>query len=74
MATKVETNKSGIKKDKKSDPTVRELTSIVDKKEKRQQDGDAEAGIDPQVDQLNTMPNDPNTRPKEKHNKTDKNN
>jgi hypothetical protein len=28
--------------------------------------GDAEAGVDPQVDQLNDMPNDPADRPKEK--------
>ncbi|MDR6737869.1 hypothetical protein [Sphingobacterium sp. 2149] len=27
--------------------------------------GDAEAGVDPQVDQLNDMPNDPTDRPKE---------
>ncbi|MGJ1327937.1 hypothetical protein [Sphingobacterium multivorum] len=28
--------------------------------------GDAEAGVDPQVDQLNEMPNDPTDRPKER--------
>jgi len=28
-------------------------------------DGDAEAGVDPQVDQVNTMPNDPTVQPKE---------
>jgi len=28
--------------------------------------GDAEAGVDPQVDQLNDMPNDPADRPKER--------
>ncbi|TCV10188.1 hypothetical protein EDC17_103633 [Sphingobacterium alimentarium] len=29
-------------------------------------DGDAEAGVDPQVDQINDMPNDPTDMPKEK--------
>lgn len=28
-------------------------------------DGDGEAGVDPQQEQINTMPNDPNTYPKE---------
>lgn len=72
MATKVETNKSGIKKDKKSDPTFRELASMVEKKERRLQDGDGEAGVDAQVDQLNDMPNDPETRPKEKNKNSNK--
>lgn len=30
-------------------------------------DGDAEAGVDPQVEQLNDMPNDPTDMPKEKN-------
>lgn len=29
-------------------------------------DGDAEAGVDAQVDQLNDMPNDPTDQPKKK--------
>lgn len=29
------------------------------------QDGDAEAGVDPHVEQINDMPNDPNDRPRE---------
>lgn len=59
MATRIENDQRGIKKDKKSEETVRELTSVVKKKGERHQDGDAEAGIDPQTEQLNDMPNDP---------------
>lgn len=29
------------------------------------QDGDAEAGVDPHVEQINDMPSDPNDRPRE---------
>ncbi|MBL1408961.1 hypothetical protein [Sphingobacterium faecale] len=32
-------------------------------------DGDAEAGVDPQDEQLNDMPNDPTDRPLEKRHK-----
>ena len=32
----------------------------------KKNDGDAEAGVDPQTEQLNDMPNDPTDRPKEK--------
>lgn len=67
MATKVETQNAGIKKNEKTDETHKELASRVVKKEKKQ-DGDAEAGVDAQDDQLNTMPNDPNTQPKEDDN------
>lgn len=65
MPTKIETRNSGIKKKEKDDKTYKELTSVVEKKKPRQ-DGDAEAGVDPQKEQLNDMPNDPTARPKEK--------
>ncbi|MFD2965754.1 hypothetical protein [Sphingobacterium bambusae] len=67
MATKVENELSGIgeKRKKREGKTHKELGSIVEKTEKTK-DGDAEAGVDPQKEQLNQMPNDPTDRPKEK--------
>jgi hypothetical protein len=64
MATKNENRLVGTKMDKthkvKIGPSGPEL---LDKDHKDQ--GDAEAGVDPQVEQLNDMPNDPNDQPKE---------
>ncbi|WP_437918771.1 hypothetical protein [Sphingobacterium sp. LRF_L2] len=67
MATKVENELNGIgEKDKKrKGNTYKELGSVVEKTEKTK-DADAEAGVDPQAEQLNDMPNDPTDRPKEK--------
>lgn len=64
MPTKVETTKTGIEKDKDKKDTHRELGSVIEKTEKTK-DGDGEAGVDPQDEQLNTMPNDPTDRPRE---------
>ncbi|WP_146113791.1 hypothetical protein [Sphingobacterium gobiense] len=67
MATKVENEKTGLreKKKKKEGDTYQELGSVVEKTE-RTKDGDGEAGVDPQVEQLNVMPNDPTDRPLER--------
>ncbi|MGH2623475.1 MAG: hypothetical protein ACRDE7_07405 [Sphingobacterium sp.] len=63
MATKNENAKVGII-DKKRQPTKpKTLTSVIEKREKKQ-DGAGEAGVDPQLGTLNTMP-DPNEFPKE---------
>lgn len=66
MATKVENEKTGLgeKKKKKEGDTYRELGSVI-KKTERTKDGDGEAGVDPQAEQLNEMPNDPTDRPLE---------
>ncbi|MGJ1405728.1 hypothetical protein [Sphingobacterium sp. G1-14] len=65
MATKNENRVVGteMEKEKKVKLGVNgETLRDVDDKDQ----GDAEAGVDPQVDQLNDMPNDPADRPKEK--------
>ncbi len=66
MATKVENEKTGLgeKKKKKEGDTYKELGSVI-KKTERTKDGDGEAGVDPQAEQLNDMPNDPTERPLE---------
>lgn len=65
MPTKVENEKTGLgEKKKKKGETYRELGSVI-KKTERTKDGDGEAGVDPQAEQLNTMPNDPTDRPLE---------
>ncbi len=62
MATKNESATEGLnnkgRPDKKKD-----LTAFMERK-KKNQDGAGEAGVDPQQEQLNTMPN-PNEFPKE---------
>lgn len=62
MATKNESKTEGLNNDEKPNKK-RDLMSIMQRKEKNQ-DGSGEAGVDPKVDQLNTMP-DPNVHPKE---------
>ena len=62
MATKNESKTEGLNNDEKPNKK-RDLMSVMQRKEKNQ-DGSGEAGVDPQVDQLNTMP-DPNVHPKE---------
>lgn len=62
MATKNESKTEGLNNDKKPNKK-RDLMSVMQRKEKNQ-DGSGETGVDPQVDQLNTMP-DPNVHPKE---------
>lgn len=67
MATKVENETNGLdeQKKKKQGKTYRELGSVVEKTEKTK-DKDAEAGVDPQEERINDMPNDPTDRPREK--------
>ncbi|TYP92462.1 hypothetical protein BC792_11664 [Sphingobacterium allocomposti] len=66
MGTKVENEVNGLgeKEKKKKGDTYQELGSVVEKTE-RTKAADAEAGVDPQGEQLNDMPNDPTDRPKE---------
>lgn len=65
MATKNENRVVGTKMRKthkeKIGPKGKEIQKVDHK-----DDGDAEAGVDPQVEQLNDMPNDPTDRPREK--------
>ncbi|PRD46397.1 hypothetical protein [Sphingobacterium haloxyli] len=70
MATKVENEKTGLreKKKKKEGDTYQELGSVIEKTE-RTKDGDGEAGVDSQAEQLNDMPNDPTDRPLEREKK-----
>ncbi|WP_294349853.1 MULTISPECIES: hypothetical protein [unclassified Sphingobacterium] len=64
MATKNENRVVGTEMEKKKKVKLgvngEVIRAVNDKDE-----GDAEAGVDPQVDQLNDMPNDPTDRPKE---------
>ncbi|WP_286843911.1 MULTISPECIES: hypothetical protein [Sphingobacterium] len=65
MATKNENRVVGTEMEKKKKVKLgvngETLRDVGDKDQ-----GDAEAGVDPQVDQLNDMPNDPTDRPKER--------
>ncbi len=65
MATKNENRVVGTEMGKKKKVKLgvngETLRDVGDKDQ-----GDAEAGVDPQVDQLNEMPNDPTDRPKER--------
>ncbi len=65
MATKNENRVVGTEMEKKKKVRLgvngETLRDVGDKDQ-----GDAEAGVDPQVDQLNDMPNDPTDRPKER--------
>ncbi|MGN0020557.1 MAG: hypothetical protein ACI35Z_07180 [Sphingobacterium hotanense] len=63
MATKNESEKVGIVDKDRHPKKQKTLTSVMEKREKNR-DADGEAGVDPQVDQLNTMP-DPDVHPKE---------
>ncbi|WP_286857020.1 MULTISPECIES: hypothetical protein [Sphingobacterium] len=65
MATKNENRLVGKEMEKKKKVklgTDGEVLKDVGHKDR----GDAEAGVDPQVDQINDMPNDPTDRPKER--------
>ncbi|MGJ1435820.1 hypothetical protein [Sphingobacterium multivorum] len=65
MATKNENRVVGTEMEKKKKVKLgvdgEVLRDVNDKDQ-----GDAEAGVDPQVDQFNDMPNDPADRPKER--------
>lgn len=75
MATKIENEKIGLgeKKKKKEGDTYKELGSVIEKTE-RTKDGDGEAGVDPQAEQLNDTPNDPTDHPLERRKSTDNRN
>ncbi|MDR2270770.1 MAG: hypothetical protein LBF27_07680 [Sphingobacterium sp.] len=65
MATKNENRLVGKEMEKKKKVKLGvegEALKEVDHKD----DGDAEAGVDPQAEQLNDMPNDPTDQPTEK--------
>lgn len=65
MATKEENKLVGTKMEKnKKERLSRRGKILVEVDEKS--DGDAEAGVDSQVEQLNDMPNDPTDQPLEK--------
>lgn len=63
MATKNENAKVGIVDKDKQPKKKKTITSVVDKRNKKQE-GDGEAAVDPQNDQLNDMP-EPDTFPRE---------
>ncbi len=63
MAIKKENAKVGLVNKEHQPRKEKTITSVVEKRNKKQE-GDGEAGVDPQVDQLNNMP-DPDTHPRE---------
>lgn len=63
MATKNENAKVGLIDEDKQPKKKKTITSVVDKRHKNQE-GDGEAGVDPQSVQLNDMP-EPDTFPRE---------
>ncbi|MGJ1444954.1 hypothetical protein ACR79S_08420 [Sphingobacterium spiritivorum] len=71
MAIKKENEKVGIINKERQPKKQKTITSVVEKREKKQEK-DGEAGVDPQIDQLNIMP-DMHTNPKEPKKKSSKN-
>ncbi|MEN5234370.1 hypothetical protein D3C86_1706400 [compost metagenome] len=63
MATKNENTKVGLIDEDKQPKKKKTITSVVDKRDKKQE-GDGEAGVDAQNEQLNDMP-EPDTFPRE---------
>ena len=63
MATKNENAKVGLIDEEKQPKKKKTITSVVDKRHKKQE-GDGEAGVDQQNEQLNDMP-EPDTFPRE---------
>lgn len=63
MATKNENEKVGIVNKDQQPIKKKTITSVVDKRDKKQE-GDGEAGVDAQIEQLNDMP-EPDTFPRE---------
>ncbi|GEM65932.1 hypothetical protein SF1_39140 [Sphingobacterium faecium NBRC 15299] len=63
MATKNENAKVGLIDEEKQPKKKKTITSVVDKRHKKQE-GDGEAGVNPQNEQLNDMP-EPDTFPRE---------
>lgn len=65
MATKNENRPVGTDMHKKHKVKIGSQGEEILDKDHRD-DGDAEAGVDPQKEQLNDMPNDPTDRPLER--------
>ncbi|PTX09638.1 hypothetical protein C8N37_106267 [Sphingobacterium faecium] len=63
MATKNENEKVGIVNKDQQPEKKKTITSVIDKRDKNQE-GDGEAGLDPQVEQLHHMP-EPDIFPRE---------
>lgn len=70
MATKNENRLVGKEMEKKKKVKLG-IKGEVLKEVGHKDDGDAEAGVDPQTEQLNDMPNDPTDQPIEKGKKSD---
>lgn len=70
MTIKKENAKVGIINKDRQPKKQKTITSVVEKRDKKQEK-DGEAGVDPQVGQLHTMP-DMHTYPKEPKKKTSK--
>lgn len=64
MATKDENKLVGNEMQKKKKVRLSSEGKILEDAETKH-DGDAEAGVDPQEEQINDMPNDPTDRPLE---------
>jgi len=65
MATKEENKLVGNEMQKKRKVRLGKEGKVLEDVDTKH-DGDAEAGVDPQQEQLNDMPNDPTDRPLEK--------
>lgn len=63
MATKNENEKVGIVNKDQQPEKKKTITSVIDKRDKNQE-GNGEAGLDPQVEQLHHMP-EPDIFPRE---------
>ena len=70
MATKNENRLVGKEMEKKKKVKLGVEGEVL-KEVGHKDDGDAEAGVDPQTEQLNDMPNDPTDQPSEKGKKSD---
>ncbi|MBE8714292.1 hypothetical protein [Sphingobacterium hungaricum] len=64
MAIKKESDQVGIINKDEQPKKKKTITSVIEKRDKKQE-GDGEAGVDPQKEQLNDMP-DFHTHPKGK--------
>ena len=69
MATKEENKLVGNEMQKKRKVRLGKEGKVLEDVDTKH-DGDAEAGVDPQQEQLNDMPNDPTDRPLEKKKET----
>ncbi|NGM62313.1 hypothetical protein G5B30_10350 [Sphingobacterium sp. SGG-5] len=65
MATKNENRLVGKEMEKKKKVRIGKDGEVIEDADIKH-DGDAEAGVDPQQEQLNDTPNDPTDRPRER--------